>query len=365
MIKNIELLTLFFYIIFFALPAAALTSSSYLIANAAISYGDYDVATEYYSSHSDDYSSISALKKQIISFVNTGKITEANLLADQIINIDKNEESAWLVKLVYAIKNNIFSDFDEFKKINNINQFKIINFIFYMDNELQLNIYHIAEKLFNIIETNDSLNLEYNDRRDYLLFYLNLAVYLKPNFYEALFFQAQILQELKYYNKAEYIYIKIKPSHHLYLDSQKSIALNKSKDGKFDEAALILNKLINDYPEENSLILFLADLYRINKEFNQAIKLYSQVLDTNDQLWRVYFMRGICYERLNKWKNAEKDFLYALEIEPQQPKVLNYLAYGWIEKNFHLDRSLNMLKIAAQKNPNSHYILDSFSMGPL
>ena len=78
-------------------------------------------------------------------------------------------------------------------------------------------------------------------------------------------------------------------------------------------------------------------------------------------LWQIYYRRGICYEISNKWKKAENDFLKALEIEPEQPQVLNYLAYGWIEKNFYLEKSINMLKKAIKKNPESHYILDSLA----
>ena len=72
-------------------------------------------------------------------------------------------------------------------------------------------------------------------------------------------------------------------------------------------------------------------------------------------------MRGICFERIDQWGKAEKDFLNALEIDPDLPQVLNYLAYGWIERNIFIDRSLAMLKKAVHKNPDSYYILDSLA----
>jgi len=72
-------------------------------------------------------------------------------------------------------------------------------------------------------------------------------------------------------------------------------------------------------------------------------------------------MRGICYERINNWKSAEEDLLKSLDINPESPQVLNYLAYSWIEKNVFLNESLKMLKKAYGKNPKSHYILDSLA----
>ena len=74
-------------------------------------------------------------------------------------------------------------------------------------------------------------------------------------------------------------------------------------------------------------------------------------------------MRGICYERLKKWKLAEKDFLGSLEIKSDTPDVLNYLAYGWLERDTNLDLAISMLKSAYKANPESYYILDSLAWG--
>ena len=68
-------------------------------------------------------------------------------------------------------------------------------------------------------------------------------------------------------------------------------------------------------------------------------------------------MRGICYERLDNWKKAEKDFLTSLDLNPDSPDVLNYLAYGWIERDVRLDQSLQMLIQAYKANPDSFYII--------
>ena len=80
-----------------------------------------------------------------------------------------------------------------------------------------------------------------------------------------------------------------------------------------------------------------------------------------DQEWKLLYMRGVCYEKINNWQLAEEDFLRSLDINSDSSQVLNYLAYGWLERNIFLDRSLKMLKIAHQKHPESHYILDSLA----
>ena len=85
------------------------------------------------------------------------------------------------------------------------------------------------------------------------------------------------------------------------------------------------------------------------------------ILENRDDLWKIFYLRGICYERLDDWNNAEKDFLKSLDIKPDSPNVLNYLAYGWVEREIRLDESMQMLKAANKANPESYYIIDSLA----
>jgi Flp pilus assembly protein TadD len=73
----------------------------------------------------------------------------------------------------------------------------------------------------------------------------------------------------------------------------------------------------------------------------------------------MFYFRGIALERLKRWPRAEKDFLQALELEPEQPFVMNYLAYSWVDQNLNLDRATGMLVRAVELRPDDGYIVDS------
>ncbi len=73
----------------------------------------------------------------------------------------------------------------------------------------------------------------------------------------------------------------------------------------------------------------------------------------------MFYFRGIARERTENWPDAEADFLKALDLEPEQPFVMNYLAYSWIEKKLHLDRAKGMLVRAVELRPDDGYIVDS------
>ena len=170
---------------------------------------------------------------------------------------------------------------------------------------------------------------------------------------------------MKNYEKAEKFYNKVHKDHKLYLESQKNIAINKKHQNNTKKAEEELMSLIDLYQSNENLFVSLADFYKSTKQYKKSIPYYSIVLNNQDldedQRWRLLYMRGICYERINNWKSAEEDLLKSLDINPESPQVLNYLAYSWIEKNVFLNESLKMLKKAYEKNPKSHYILDSLA----
>ena len=83
--------------------------------------------------------------------------------------------------------------------------------------------------------------------------------------------------------------------------------------------------------------------------------------DNFEDTWFIFYLRGICYERSDNWDKAEKDFIESLKLKRNSPDVLNYLAYGWIERDMKIDESFVMLTDAYNANPDSYYILDSLA----
>jgi Flp pilus assembly protein TadD len=103
----------------------------------------------------------------------------------------------------------------------------------------------------------------------------------------------------------------------------------------------------------------LADLYRAVGQFAEAEPLYASLAEQAPDDWRLRFALGATRERLGRWDEAEADFRRALAISPDQPEVLNYLAYGWVERGERLTQALAMLERAASQRPDSAAIIDS------
>ena len=73
----------------------------------------------------------------------------------------------------------------------------------------------------------------------------------------------------------------------------------------------------------------------------------------------ILYRRGGSYERLGDYINSDKDLLKSLEVNPDDAYVLNYLAYSWLEREYKIDLSLQMLEKAYTKRSNDPYIIDS------
>lgn len=79
--------------------------------------------------------------------------------------------------------------------------------------------------------------------------------------------------------------------------------------------------------------------------------------------WVLFYQRGICYERSGEWAKAEADFFLALDMEPDQPLVLNYLGYSWLEMGLNYQEALDMIRRAVAARPSDGYIVDSLGWG--
>ena len=141
------------------------------------------------------------------------------------------------------------------------------------------------------------------------------------------------------------------------------IAQNLDAMGEHDEAIRRLNEITAAHPDDLDALSILGDILRGEEEYLPSIDAYTKALaltgGENQSDWRFYYVRGIAYERAKIWDKAEDDFLKALELNPDQPQVLNYLGYTWVDQGQHLQQALEMIEKAVAAAPNDGYIIDS------
>ena len=196
-------------------------------------------------------------------------------------------------------------------------------------------------------------------------FYLNISNYLNPKFK----FNLSLLAENYYLNKNYTKTLKILESFNKKDDFYYWFKLKKeaqiiSKKYNKDKSLDFIN--LNFKKIKNPSIKIVFDIANFNKnaeKYKEAIKYYDQIIskiDINSELYaEILYRRGSSYERLGDYVNSDADLLKSLEINPDDAYILNYLAYSWLEREYKIDLSLQMLEKAYATLGNDPYIIDS------
>ena len=195
------------------------------------------------------------------------------------------------------------------------------------------------------------------------LVYLQLSLFLENNHPLALLALADLYESLKKPELAIGAYERIPANSPLHRNAAIQMASNLDSLDRPDEAEKHLDALIKDHPDDLEAIVTLGNVLRGHKKFAECADVYSKgvalVPQPDKANWVLFYFRGICYERSHQWPKAEADLNKALALFPEQPHVLNYLGYSWIDQGVHLDEGMEMIKRAVQQRPDDGYIVDS------
>ncbi|MDC3117443.1 hypothetical protein OA437_02630 [Candidatus Pelagibacter sp.] len=207
----------------------------------------------------------------------------------------------------------------------------------------------------------------YSSQNDFLKsnFYLYLSNYLNPKFYYNLSLLAENEYSIREFERVKKILREFKKEDNFYYWYRlKKEAQIISKVINQKESLKFIKSNFEKIKNPNEKILFdVANFYKNAKEYEQAIKYYSILLEIvgddleikSDLLYR----RGASNERMGNYEEADKDMLLSLEIDPDDAYVLNYLAYSWLERDYKIKEAMGMLEKAYSLRENDPYIIDS------
>jgi tetratricopeptide (TPR) repeat protein len=198
---------------------------------------------------------------------------------------------------------------------------------------------------------------------DIALVYLNLSLYLDPTHPVALLSLGDLYESLKKPELAIEAFSRIPANSPLKRSAEIQVALNLDQLERTDEARTRLSALVEKHPTDLESLTALANVLRARKKYPESIAIYDKAVGLVKaparQHWTLFYFRGISHERAKQWPAAEKDFRKALDLNPDQPQVLNYLGYSWIDRGLNLDEGLLMIRKAVELRPKDGYIVDS------
>lgn len=193
--------------------------------------------------------------------------------------------------------------------------------------------------------------------------YLRLATFLRPDMPDAYLLLGSLLRQVGQNENALREYQKIPDQSPLAWGVRLETAVLVNRLDRGEEAISLLKDMIGQRPDDLQAIVTLADVYRDQERYEEAGVQYDHAIEVLPEIenrhWVLFYSRGIAMERTKRWDSAEADFLKALELEPEQPLVLNYLGYTWVDMGKNIEEARGMIERAVELRPNDGYIVDS------
>jgi tetratricopeptide (TPR) repeat protein len=217
----------------------------------------------------------------------------------------------------------------------------------------------LAEALFDLASV-----LNQAETIDLALLYDRFALALRAQFGLAQLLLADVLSTQNKPEESLTVLAEIPPASPYRWSARLRSAINLDTLDRTDEAIAQLRTMAAEQTDSIGAEVQLGDLLRNKKRFAEAVAAYDEGIHRAEgahlpERWSLFYDRGVALERSGQWQRAESDLQHALELKPDQPLVLNYLGYSWIDRGENLDRGLKMIEKAVELRPEDGYIVDS------
>jgi tetratricopeptide (TPR) repeat protein len=196
---------------------------------------------------------------------------------------------------------------------------------------------------------------------DTALAYLRMALKLDPTLDEAWVLVGDLLSGSGDSDGAKAAYSQVTPGSESYVTARGKLAWSYQNDGDAQTALKLARETAAAAPSSRDAQITLADLLRENDQYPQSAAVLDKLIDQSADKpdWRLYYLRASAYDEAGDWPKAEADLQTALKLSPDEPELLNFLGYGWVDRGLHLREALPMLQKAVDAEPQSGAMIDS------
>jgi tetratricopeptide (TPR) repeat protein len=217
----------------------------------------------------------------------------------------------------------------------------------------------LAEAMFDLASV-----LNQAQTIDLALLYDRFALALRPKFPLAQLLLADVLSAQHKPEESLVVLGEIQPGSPYYWSAKLRAAINLDSLDRSDDAIAQLKAMTTENTGLVAAEMQLGDILRNKKRYAEAVVAYDEAIRRSAVLglpdrWMLFYDRGVALERSGQWQRAEADLQRALELKPDQPMVLNYLGYSWIDRGENLEKGLKMVEKAVELRPEDGYIIDS------
>lgn len=191
--------------------------------------------------------------------------------------------------------------------------------------------------------------------------YLRLALRLDPNRDEAWVLLGDLMNQNEDPKGAIEAFSHVPATSTHYVTAQTKTAWSLNDLGEKAKALEVARAAAAAAPNNRDAQVALADLLRSGGQWNESVAVLDPVIahEADAPDWRLLYLRAVSLEQGGRWPEAERDLQAALKLNPNEPELLNFLGYSWIDRGENLKEALAMVQKAVDARPQSGAMLDS------
>ncbi|MDY0360931.1 MAG: tetratricopeptide repeat protein [Desulforegulaceae bacterium] len=168
------------------------------------------------------------------------------------------------------------------------------------------------------------------------------------------------------YNKADQTkkavetYKLVPETSSLHSNAIAAISIILAQTDKFEEAVSLIKKQTAKKPEDLILISALGNLYEEKKDYENAQTFYQKGASIeSEKKWTFFYRLGVINDKAGKKDKSLEYMKKALDLEPENPDILNYIGYTYAEMDINLELAKEMIEKALMARKDDGYITDS------
>ena len=193
------------------------------------------------------------------------------------------------------------------------------------------------------------------------LSYLRLVLWLDPSRNEAWLMVGDTLAAAGDPEAAREAYSHPRPGSPEFVSARARIIATYELPAENAQALAVAQETVKAAPDDIEAMTLLADSLRTSERYAESAAVMDAVIARQGAKagWQLYYLRGAALAQADLWPAAETDLLKALSLQPDEPEVLNFLGFSWIDRGVRLKEAKSMVEKAVAAMPDSGAMVDS------